>query len=260
MISFFPSRQIALELGPLEIHWYGVMYAISFLVGLYLLPRMVSLARLEVNTRDREAIFLAAFLGVILGGRLGFVVFYGGSYFVSHPLEVFAVWKGGMSSHGGFVGVILALAFVAWRKHIDIFRLGDAVVVPVAIGLALGRFGNFINGELYGVATSMPWGMYFPGAEGLRHPTQIYAVLKDLCIALVCFVHLQRIMAVRPGQTAAIFLILYSILRFIVEIYREQPYGFVAVLGYQLSRGQLLTIPILTAGLVMYFYVRRKTS
>lgn len=253
MIDFFPSRSIALAFGPLSIHWYGVMYALAFLLGIWMLPRMLSAARLDLKAQERESIFLAAFLGVVLGGRLGFVLFYGADYFLEHPLKIFAVWEGGMSSHGGFIGVLLSLLLLARRKHIDFLRLCDAVVIPVAVGLALGRLGNLINGELYGTVTQLPWGMEFPGAEGFRHPTQIYAIAKDIFIAAVCWLHLSRTHADRPGKTAAIFCILYAILRFTVEIFREQPYGFYELSAIQLSPGQVLTIPILIIGFVVFF-------
>lgn len=252
-MSFFPSRQIFLSLGPLDVHWYGIMYALAFLLGMWMLPTLLRMARIDLSSKDRETLFLWVFLGVLFGGRLGFVLFYGGSYFLQHPLQIIAVWQGGMSSHGGFLGVCLALFLFTLRRHIDFFRLADVLVIPVAIGLALGRLGNLINGELYGTVTTLPWGMRFPNVEGLRHPTQIYAIAKDLLIASACFLHLPRSsqVAMSSGRTAGLFLVLYGALRFIVEIFRDQPYGFTTVLGISMSRGQLLTIPIILAGIVV---------
>lgn len=253
MIAFFPSREVLVAIGPVLIHWYGIMYALAFLCGIWLLPKLLAIAKLALDSEAREKLALWVFLGVLCGGRLGFVLFYGGSYFLSHPLKIFAVWEGGMSSHGGFLGVLLALVLFSLRQKIDFFRLADVLVIPAAIGLAFGRLGNLINGELYGTVTTLPWAMHFPGVQGARHPTQIYAIIKDLFIALCCFAHLRRFANSRipSGRTGGLFLVLYGSLRFIVEIFRDQPYGFTNILGMQLSRGQLLTLPVLLGGVIV---------
>jgi len=224
-------------------------------------PKLLKIADIHLSAKDRETFVLWVFLGVLLGGRLGFVLLYGGFYFVENPGKIFAVWEGGMSSHGGFIGVFLALLIFATRKRIDLFRLADVLVIPAAIGLALGRLGNFINGELYGTITTLPWGMKFPAAEGIRHPTQLYAFLKDIFIASVCYFHLSYFARtnIRSGRTAGYFLILYGALRFIVEIFRDQPYGFVHFVGVDLSHGQLFTIPLFIAGVIVIL-LRRNTS
>ncbi len=257
-MSFFPSRAIALTFGPLSIHWYGIMYALAFLLGMWLLPRLLRIAKITLRSQDRETLVLWIFLGVLLGGRLGFVLFYGGSYFWDNPGKIIAVWEGGMSSHGGLIGVLLAIMLFSVRKYIDFFRLADVLVIPGAIGLAFGRFGNLINGELYGTVTTLPWGMKFPGAEGIRHPTQIYAILKDIFIASACYFHLVRNAdkKIPSGLTAGLFLVLYGVLRFCVEFFRDQPYGYTLILGLELSRGQLLTVPVFCLGCVV-LVVRR---
>lgn len=226
---------------------------------MWLLPRLLRYRTLSLDNRQRESLLLHVFLGVLLGGRLGFVLFYGGSFYLDHPLEIFAVWHGGMSSHGGFIGVTLALLLFARRNRIDLFALTDILVIPIAIGLALGRLGNLINGELYGTVTTLPWGMRFPGVEGSRHPTQIYAMCKDLLIAFVCFRHLKISSPAKgsSGKTTALFLMLYAVLRFIVEIFRDQPYGYTSVLGLMLSRGQILTIPLLALGVGIWIWRSR---
>lgn len=229
------------------------MYAIAFLLGMWMFPKLLKIADIEMSAKDRETFVLWVFFGVLFGGRLGFVMLYGGSYFWDHPEKIIAVWEGGMSSHGGFIGVFLALLLFATRKHIDLFRLADVLVIPAAIGLALGRLGNLINGELYGTVTTLPWGMTFPAADGIRHPTQLYAFFKDTLIASVCYLHLSSFAhtPIKSGRTAGYFLILYGVLRFIVEIFRDQPYGFVHVLGMDLSRGQLFTIPVFCVGVIV---------
>lgn len=236
------------------------MYALAFILGIWLLPKMLRLVRLQLSDIDQEKLVFATFLGVLLGGRLGFVLFYGGTYYLEHPMKIFAVWEGGMSSHGGFIGVALALLLFCHRKGVNFLRLLDALVVPAALGLAFGRLGNLINGELYGTVTTLPWGMSFPGAEGLRHPTQIYAIVKDLFIASMCYVHLVRFPQAPSGRTTGIFLCLYAVLRSIVEIFRDQPYGYSVILGLPLSRGQLLTIPVLLIGIIVLLITRRTSS
>lgn len=252
MLQFFPSRAVALLIGPVAVHWYGILYVIGFLIGIGLLPRLLRYRNLSLTHSELESLFITVFLGVILGGRLGFVLFYGGNFYLQNPVEILAVWHGGMSSHGGFLGVLLMLLWFTSKHRIPFFRLMDVLVIPIAIGLALGRIGNLINGELYGTITTLPWGMHFPAVEGLRHPTQLYAVLKDLLIALVCFLHLKQY-SVRSGQTTALFLMMYAVLRFAVEIFRDQPYGYTPIFGVLLSRGQLLTIPLFLAGSLIWF-------
>ncbi len=263
MITILPSRAVALSIGSFDVHWYGIMYALGFILGLMLLPRLEKKTGLSLSERDRESLLLSVFLGVLLGGRIGFVLLYGGSYFIEHPWKIFAVWEGGMASHGGFIGVALAILWFVRTRRIDFFRLTDTIVVPVALGLALGRIGNLINGELYGTVTTLPWGMHFPGVDGARHPTQIYATLKDLSIALLCFLSLRPFYAqtaATTGRTTALFLCSYAILRFIVEAFRDQPYGFIDVGGLLLSRGQLFTIPLFLVGIGLFIVRRRPAS
>lgn len=265
MISVFPSRTVALALGPLSIHWYGLMYALAFLLGAVLLPTFLRFRSLSLSSHERESLLLHIFLGVVVGGRLGYVLFYGFSYFLTHPLAVFAIWEGGMSSHGGFLGVTIAVLLFSRKHRIHPLALADVLMVPVAIGLALGRLGNFINGELYGTLSMAPWAMHFPGVDGLRHPTQIYAILKDLCIASLSILHL-RSTAQSPivGRTTSYFLMMYALLRSLVEAYRDQPFGFVDMGIASLSYGQLYTVPVLVLGIILWVHSgmlhRRKTA
>lgn len=195
---------------------------------------------------------------MLVGGRLGFVLFYEPGYFLSHPLDVVAVWQGGMSSHGGFLGVTLALLYALRERRNEWLKLADIIVIPIAIGLALGRLGNFINQELYGIPTNLPWGIEIPGEEGLRHPTQIYAFLKDLFVAAVCFWHLKR--GERGnGRTLALFLILYGVLRFLLEYLRVQEYPMIDTEVLLLSRGQVLTIPIFFTGVFLWWWGRKRS-
>lgn len=260
MIQFLPSRAVAIQIGGFGIHWYGIMYALAFLIGIFLIPRLEHYRRLRLTEKQRTALYTALMLGVLIGGRLGYVLLYGWKYYLMHPLEIVAVWQGGMSSHGGIIGVALGLQWFSRMKQINVWKITDIIVVPVAIGLALGRVGNFINGELYGTITTVPWGMYFPGVDGLRHPTQLYAVAKDMLISIVCFLHLQKSANTSPmkcGVTTAIFLTMYGILRFIVEIFRDQPFGYVHLGIIDISWGQVYTIPVIIAGVVLYAWRSR---
>lgn len=254
MIDFFPSRVIAVEILGFNVHWYGLLYFAGFVIAWVLLPRLQRERELSLSSDEWSRLISWIVVGVIVGGRLGYVLFYDPWYYLSNPLEIFAVWKGGMASHGGFIGVTLAMLWALRKNKHQIFAIADVLVIPVAIGLALGRVGNFINQELYGTVTTLPWGITIPSEETLRHPTQIYAVIKDLFIALVCYLHLKR----RPfiaGRTLALFLMLYGVLRFLVEFVRDQQ--GVYVWGV-LSEGQLLTIPVFIAGVILWWRANAK--
>lgn len=257
VIAFFPSRAVALEILGFPIHWYGLLYFAAFLLAWWMIPRLQALRGLSLSRSDWERMLSYGVAGVILGGRLGFVLFYEPVYFLRHPLEIFAVWNGGMASHGGFLGVIIALLIALKDRRGDILKIADVIVVPAAIGLALGRIGNFINQELYGTVTTLAWGIAIPGVEGLRHPTALYAIIKDLTIAAVCFSHLTLARRAHPGETAAIFLMMYGVLRSIVEMFRDQPYGWVDLGIISLTPGQFLTIPVFFFGVGLWWWVRR---
>lgn len=251
MLEFFPSRTVAIVLLGFPIHWYGLMYILAFVLAIVLLPILQRSRGLNLNRDQWMELVSWAIVGVLLGGRLGFVLFYEPAFFLAHPLKIFAVWEGGMSSHGGFIGLTLALFFAVRHRSMDPWKIADLVTVPGGIGLALGRIGNFINQELYGTATTLPWGMSFPGVSGLRHPVQLYEVAADLTIALVCFLSLRHAKA--DGRTLALFLLLYGIARFLLEFVREQQYPIFLML----TRGQWLTIPLFLVGVFLWWFVRK---
>lgn len=257
MIAFLPSRRVALEIFGFSIHWYGLLYLLGFLLAFYLLPRLQRHRKLELSSDEWSHILSAAILGVLLGGRLGYVFFYAPEL-LKTPLEILKVWHGGMSSHGGFIGVSIALWWALRGKNLSLLAIADVVVVPIALGLALGRVGNFINLELYGIVTDVPWAMAFPGAEGLRHPLQLYGVGKDLLIAILCFAHLKHTSV--PGKTFALFLMTYGVLRFLLEYLRQQYYAPLLLGSLEISRGQLLTVPLFLSGLLLWTYVSKKRS
>src|SRR3989338_56854 len=248
MIAFFPSRPVALSLLGFDVHWYGLLYLAGFVLGYILLPRLQHYRNLSLSKDAWSDILTWAVIGVLVGGRLGYVLLYDPLQYLRNPLEILMVWHGGMASHGGFLGVILALVYMARKHKISLLALGDLVVVPVAIGLALGRLGNFINQELYGIPTTLPWGIAIPGVEGLRHPTQLYAVGKDLFIALLCYLHL-RLPNCPKGQTGGIFLVLYGVLRFLIEFLRVPTHSAIVLGTMILTRGQGYSVPIVVGGI-----------
>jgi phosphatidylglycerol:prolipoprotein diacylglycerol transferase len=244
---------IALQLGPIGIHWYGLMYVVAFVLFLWLgtmRSRQPQWAQTGWSRRDVEDLLFFGVIGVIIGGRLGYVLFYKPGYYAGHPLEALMVWKGGMSFHGGLLGVIAAMALFARRRGREFLEITDFVAPCVPTGLAAGRLGNFINGELWGRAAdaSLPWAMVFPqsGSSVARHPSQIYQMLLE---GLLLFV-LLWLYARKPrgrGQVSGAFLVGYGVLRFVAEFFRE-PDSFLGVLALGLSMGQWLCLPMIGVG------------
>jgi phosphatidylglycerol:prolipoprotein diacylglycerol transferase len=248
---------IAISLGPLKIRWYGLMYLTGFAVGWWLGIRRIARGLAPVTRAQLDDLLFYAVLGVILGGRLGYVLFYKPEYYFAHPLEIFEVWHGGMSFHGGFLGVLVAMAYVARRFSVNWLDLMDFVAPLVPIGLAAGRLGNFINGELWGRVTDLPWGMVFPGAGPLpRQPSQLYEFALE---GVALFVILWRFSSrKRPrGQVSALFLMGYGAFRFIAEFARE-PDAFLGLLALGLTMGQWLSLPMIVVGVALWLWTLRR--
>ena len=256
MFSVLPSRSVAVSVLGFNVHWYGLLYLLSFVLAFVVVQRIQHYRNLKLTTDEWSGVLTAAVLGVLIGGRLGFVILYEPQYFLQHPLEIPAVWKGGMASHGGFIGVAVALWIRLRKSGVPMWAFADVIVVPIAIGLAFGRLGNFVNQELYGTVATLPWAIEFAGAEGMRHPTQLYAIAKNLCIGSLCYLHLRSHRSI-PGTTFAVFLTLYGILRFLNEFFRVQQHSGFDIGLIELSRGQLYSLPIVVVGLVMYWYQTR---
>lgn len=257
MIPYPNIDPIAFSIGPLKVHWYGFMYLIGFAaylaLGTYRARRPQSpLKPYQVS----DALFYGA-LGVVLGGRGGYVLFYNLPFYLAHPMQVFAVWDGGMSFHGGLVGVVLALAWYARRIGLHLFQLTDFVAPMVPIGLACGRIGNFINGELWGKVTTLPWGMVFPKGGPLpRQPSQLYEFFLE---GIVLFIILWLFSAKpRPmGAVSGLFLLLYGLFRFLVEFVRvpDPQLGYVAF-GW-VTMGQVLSLPMMLVGVALLMWAYR---
>jgi phosphatidylglycerol:prolipoprotein diacylglycerol transferase len=250
---------IAFSIGPLAVRWYGLMYLVGFAAAWWLGRSRIGKGLSPVTREQFEGLMFLAVLGVILGGRLGYVLFYKPAYYASHPLEIFAVWQGGMSFHGGLLGVILAMAWVARRHRVDYLRLMDFLAPLVPLGIAAGRLGNFINGELFGRVTEAPWGMVFRGAgDAPRHPSQLYQfALEGLLLFIILWVYSAK---PRPrGAISALFLMGYGVFRFIAEFGRE-PDSHLGFLALGLTMGQWLSLPMIAAGLIVFWWAARNVS
>jgi phosphatidylglycerol:prolipoprotein diacylglycerol transferase len=247
---------IAFSVGPLAVRWYGLMYLAGFAAAWWLGVRRISHGAAPITRKQFDDLIFLAVLGVILGGRLGYVLFYKPGYYGAHPLEIFAIWQGGMSFHGGLLGVIAAMWLHARRQGIDFLRLADFIAPLCPLGLAAGRMGNFINGELYGRVTDLPWGMVFRQAGAApRHPSQLYQfALEGLALFVLLWWFSSKPRA--RGQVSALFLIGYGVFRFIAEFGRE-PDAFLGLLALGLSMGQWLCIPMVIAGLALLAWSRR---
>ncbi|HKX95859.1 MAG TPA: prolipoprotein diacylglyceryl transferase [Methylibium sp.] len=248
---------VALQLGPVAIHWYGLTYLVAF--GLFLWLASLRAARSPFveagwTKRDVEDLLFWGVLGVIVGGRLGYVLFYKPGYYAANPLEVLAVWKGGMAFHGGLLGVIVAMAVYARSRGRRWLEVTDLIAPCVPTGLASGRIGNFINGELWGRAAdpSLPWAMVYPqsGSDLPRHPSPLYQfALEGLLLFALLWWYARKPRA--TGRVSGAFLIGYGVFRFTAEYFRE-PDGFLGLLSLGLSMGQWLCLPMVGAGLALW--------
>ncbi len=252
---------VAFEIGPLTIRWYGLMYLLGFALFLVLGKLRAREPWRGMSAQDVDDLLFYGMIGVIVGGRLGHVIFYGPlSYYLSHPLEIFAVWKGGMASHGGILGVILAMAWFAKVRGKSFLTVADFLVPLVPLGLAAGRIGNFINGELWGriADPSLPWAMVFPqaGDKLPRHPSQLYQfALEGLLLFAILWIYSRR---PRPAGTAgSLFLIGYGVLRIVGEVFRE-PEALYGAMPLGLSAGQWLSVPMVLIGIACFVVLQRR--
>ena len=269
----FPNIDpVLFSIGPFAIRWYALAYIVGIVFGIWYMKRLVSNPGLWAGTtpsatpKQIDDFFLLAMLGVVLGGRIGYLLFYGWTQILSDPLYILRVWEGGMSFHGGFFGVIIASYIYARRQRIGLDRLLDLGAAATPVGLGLGRLANFINGELYGRPTDMPWGVVFPMSvlnpgdlPVPRHPTQLYeAFLEGIVLFLVLryFTH-SRGSLKQPGLTAGVFLCGYGMARIIGEIFREWDYSLYFTTNY-FSQGMVYSLPMVAAGAFLILRATRR--
>ncbi|MDP1651491.1 MAG: prolipoprotein diacylglyceryl transferase [Rhodocyclaceae bacterium] len=251
---------VAFALGPVAVRWYGLMYLAAFLAFLWLGKRRATSQPWHGMSRQHvDDLLFYGVLGVVLGGRLGQVLFYEPGYYLAHPLEILAVWQGGMSFHGGFLGVLAAMALFGRKHNLSFWQLTDFIAPLVPIGLGFGRIGNFINGELWGRLTSadFPLAMVFPQVDALpRHPSQLYQACGE---GLLLFLLLWWFSAKeRPrGQVSALFLIGYGAARWVGEYFREPDHGIFG-LSYAVSMGQWLSLPMIVVGIYLFMRWRKQ--
>ena len=253
---------VALDLGFFQITWYALAYVASLLIGWRLVIRLAQKPPAVMEPRAVDDFFVWAALGVILGGRLGYVLFYKPGYYLENPLEIPQLWTGGMSFHGGMLGVVLAIVLFARFRKMSILRVADVVACAVPIGLFFGRIANFINGELWGRETDVSWGMVFAcdPEQLVRHPSQLYqAAMEGLILFAVLWIVRTRTDAWRrPGVLAGTFLTGYAIARMVGELFRQPDDHLGFIVGQAITMGQLLSLPMLLAGLALIAYGRTR--
>ncbi len=260
-LEFPQIDPVALAIGPVQIRWYAIAYITGILLGWFYIKKILGRYGEEArpNKSDIDDFMNWAIVGIILGGRLGYIIFYNLSYYLSNPLKVFHVWEGGMSFHGGFLGVAVAIIMFSKKNKVNMFRLADLLACASPIGLFFGRIANFINAELYGRVTGAPWGIVFPnGGEQPRHPSQLYEAFLEGAVLFLILGVCSRFDAVRQrsGLLAVVFIGGYAVSRFIIEFFREPD----AHLGYFASgatMGQILSMGMIAGALLLMVIILR---
>lgn len=259
MLTYPSISPIALQIGAIKIYWYGLMYVIGFIIAWILAIYLVKDRKNFLTTEQVSDLIFYCALGVILGGRLGYALIYSVDFY-HHPLSIIKIWEGGMSFHGGLIGVIIAFFLFAKKVKRNFLTIADFVSPFVPIGLFLGRIGNFINSELWGRVTTVPWGMVFPNGGSLpRHPSQLYeALLEGLVLFIILWIYSKK---PRPeGRISGLFLIGYGIARIVCEFFRnpDPQIGYIAF-GW-LTMGQLLSLPMIIIGLLLFYKKSKRLS
>ncbi len=261
MLVYPHINPVALQLGPVAIHWYGLMYLAGFMAFLWLgKKRIAQINQPKFNAKLLDDLLFYGVLGVILGGRLGEVLFYNPGFYFSHPAKILAVWEGGMSFHGGFLGVLVTMVWFAKKQNLRWLQLMDSIAPLVPPGLAFGRLGNFINGELWGRPTDVPWGMVFPHVDHLpRHPSQLYECALEGIVLFILLWWFSR--KPRPvGAVSGLFLIGYGSFRFLSEFTRNPDDGIFGYMTFGVSMGQWLSLPMVAIGIAMMTLSYRRAA
>jgi phosphatidylglycerol:prolipoprotein diacylglycerol transferase len=256
MLTFPNIDPVILQVGPLAISWYSMAYVVGILIGWWYVNKIILLAPIGITKKHTEDFVAWAIIGIIIGGRLGYVIFYDPAKYLHNPIDIFKTYEGGMAFHGGVFGYSIAALLFAKKYKIRFLSLMDVSAVAVPIGLFLGRIANFINGELYGRKTDIPWAVIFPGSEGApRHPSQLYEAFLEgfvLFFIMQYFVYRRRFLA-KPGYLSAMLLIFYGVFRAIIEFFREPDVQVGYIAGW-FTLGQLLCTPMILLG--CYLLVR----
>jgi phosphatidylglycerol:prolipoprotein diacylglycerol transferase len=249
---------ILVELGPIRVTWYGLMYVFGFFASYLLVRYQMKRKDFGVSKLEVENLYFYLILGLVIGARLGYVLFYDLKMYLADPLEIFAIWHGGMSFHGGLIGVLIVGILFSWKNKKSFLKIADLFIVTAPIGLGFGRIGNFINGELYGRVTQVPWAMIFPTDKDLlpRHPSQLYesALEGGVLFLILWFLKDKKL---PTGGLLAIFLSLYGLFRFFVELFREPDPQLGFILG-PFTMGQTLSAFMIIGGIILFFYLRRR--
>ena len=260
-IPFPAIDPVAVAVGPFVVRWYALAYIVGLLIGWRYCLMLADRPPRLVERRDIDDFLVWATLGVVLGGRIGYVLFYQPGYYLQHPLEALYLWHGGMSFHGGALGVTIAILLFTRARRRPIFAFSDIIAESIPIGLFFGRIANFINGELFGRETDVPWAMIFPnGGPVARHPSQLYeAVCEGLLLFLLLLFAEHRGARQRPGIVTGLFLIGYAVARMSGELFR-QPDAQLGFLVFGTTMGQLLSIPVLLAGIALILWALRRPA
>jgi len=246
------------RIGPFAVRWYGLMYLAGFIASYFLVKYQIRRKGLNLDKDIVLSLYLYLIIGLVAGARLGYVIFYNFPLYLQHPLEIFAVWQGGMSFHGGLLGSIASGILFCQKYRINFWQIADLLIVTAPIGLGLGRIGNFINGELYGRVTDVPWGMVFPSGGPLpRHPSPLYEFFSE-GVVLFTMLWILKDKQLKAGILSSVFLLLYGVFRFFMEFFREPDPQLGFIIG-PFSMGQLLSSIMVAVGFGV-FYLRIKNE
>jgi phosphatidylglycerol:prolipoprotein diacylglycerol transferase len=260
MLEFPNINPVAIDLGIIQIRWYAISYIAGILFSWSLILNIIKFKNLKIDNKVISELISNSMIGIIIGGRLGYVIFYNPDYYLNNLLEIFKLWNGGMSFHGGFIGVVLAVIYSSRISKTAILILADLIAIVAPIGIFFGRLANFINGELYGRITNHSFGMIFPNAgNSPRHPSQLYEAFFEgflLFIIMLLFIKFTNILN-KKGLITALFLSCYGSFRFMIEFFRE-PDANIGLLYFNFSMGQLLSLPMIIVGLYFIIFIARK--
>ncbi|HDP24347.1 MAG TPA: prolipoprotein diacylglyceryl transferase [Deltaproteobacteria bacterium] len=241
---------VLIQIGPFAVRWYGLMYIIGFVLAYVIMRRVSRLKDYDMSRQEIEDLLAYCVLGLVIGARLGYCLFYNAGFYLANPLKIFAVWEGGMSFHGGLIGLVVTVSIFAYKRKKPFLTLADLGAVAAPPGLFFGRIGNFINAELYGRVTEVPWGMVFPGAGSLpRHPSQLYeAFFEGIVLFVLLYVIGKKTRT--PGIILSLFLVFYGLMRFCIEFFRE-PDAQLGFIFFSLTMGQILSLAMVAFGVVL---------